>query len=522
MQSMNMEFVQNLLASFKELQAAYEALQKRMAEFEAMATAKFEAYEAELAKKDAVIASLQATIAKQEAELERYREKDKTNSSNSHMPPSKDKTKSAHKDKKARDKSAKKQGAQPGHKGSGLSLPTHYDRLETSTLTPIPCHGCPERFTCSSLACSRVRETRYEVDIAIQIAVHKYEQLECQCPRMENASLCGTFPENIKATVQYGQEIKALAVALLNEGAVSVQRTHDILSALVGMPVSTGSIVAWNYGVSDGLQETRREIRDRLLSMPVSNNDGTSMNVSGKNWWVHVACNDKLTYLTVHPKRGYAGIAAAGFLSRYKGISVSDCWKAYDMFDQLSGHGRCCAHILRELQKVMDTQPELVWAKHLKQTLLDMKAAKERAISKGKERWSSSTIYRYLERYDFWIGSGKRTTPLPKVNPETGKNEAKSYARCLVERLAKYKDEVCLFFTNFLVPFDNNQAERDLRPVKTKMKVSGAMRTERGAEAYVVIRSFISTAKKHGTNIMVALRLALAGRAREAIGGVGY
>ena len=168
MQSINMEFVQNLLASFKELQAAYEALQKRMAEFEAMATAKFEAYEAELAKKDAVIASLQATIAKQEAELERYREKDKTNSSNSHMPPSKDKTKSAHKDKKARDKSAKKQGAQPGHKGSGLSLPTHYDRLETSTLTPIPCHGCPERFTCSSLACSRVRETRYEVDIAIQ------------------------------------------------------------------------------------------------------------------------------------------------------------------------------------------------------------------------------------------------------------------------------------------------------------------------------------------------------------------
>ncbi len=91
-----------------------------------------------------------------------------------------------------------------------------------------------------------------------------------------------------------------------------------------------------------------------------------------------------------------------------------------------------------------------------------------------------------------------------------------------MERLAKYKDEVCLFFTNFLVPFDNNQAERDLRPVKTKMKVSGAMRTERGAEAYVVIRSFISTAKKHGTNIMVALRLALAGRAREAIGGVGY
>ena len=117
MQSINMEFVQNLLASFQELQRSYSALQKRMAEFEAMAAARFEAYEAELAKKDAVIASLRATIAKQEAELERYRDKDKTNSNNSHMSPSKDKTKAVHKEKKSKGKSAKKQGAQPGHKG---------------------------------------------------------------------------------------------------------------------------------------------------------------------------------------------------------------------------------------------------------------------------------------------------------------------------------------------------------------------------------------------------------------------
>ena len=160
MQSIDMEFVQNLLASFQELQCSYSALQKRMAEFEAMAAARFEAYEAELAKKDAVIASLRATIAKQEAELERYRDKDKTNSNNSHMSPSKDKTKAAHKEQKSKGKSATKQGAQPGHKGSGLSLPSHYDREEISSLTPKPCQGCPARFVCSGLSCSRVRETR--------------------------------------------------------------------------------------------------------------------------------------------------------------------------------------------------------------------------------------------------------------------------------------------------------------------------------------------------------------------------
>ena len=227
----------------------------------------------------------------------------------------------------------------------------------------------------------------------------------------------------------------------------------------------------------------------------------------------------RLTYLTVNRSRGYNGVAAADFLTKYTGISVSDCWATYNMFGQLSGHGRCCAHILRELQKVIDTRPELVWAKHLQQTLLDMKAAKERAIAQGKKGVSKSTVYRHMESYDLWIWNGKQSTPLPKVSPETGKKEPKSYARRLVERLERYRDEVCLFFTNFTVPFDNNQAERDLRPVKTKMKVSGVMRTERGAEAYVIIRSFISTAKKHGTNVIVALRLAFSGRAREAVSG---
>ena len=522
MQSIDMEFVQNLLASFQELQRSYEALQKRMANFEAMAAAKFESYEAEIAKRDAIITSLKATIAKQEAVLAKYREKDKTNSSNSNMPPSQDKTKAAHKGRNSRGKSAKKQGAQPGHEGSGLPLPPHYDREEISSLTPKPCQSCPARFLCSGLACSRVRETRYEVDVTVQVVQHKYEQLECQCPRMENATLCGTFPEGISATVQYGKETKALAMTLLHEGAVSAKRTHDILSALTGMPVSTGSIIAWNYALSDGLGEVCSEIRDKLLREPVSHNDETSMNVNGKNWWVHVASSNMLTYLTVHQSRGYKGVEAAGFLTQYTGISVSDCWATYNMFDQLSGHGRCCAHILRELQKVIDTHPELVWAKYLRQTLLNMKAVKERAIAKGKKGVSQSTIYKYMKDYDLWIWSGKHHTPSPNVDPETGNKEPKSYARRLVERLERYRDEVCLFFTNFVVPFDNNQAERDLRPVKTKMKVSGVMRTERGAEAYVTIRSFISTAKKHGKNILDALRLAFAGRTREAIWGVGY
>ena len=144
MESINVEFVQNLLASYKELQESYYALQNRMAAFEAMATAKFEAYEAELAEKDAVIASLKSEVAVLTKKLERYREKDKTNSRNSHMPPSSDKTKSAHKNTH-KNTSGRKPGAQQGHKGSGMSLPAHYDRQEITSLTPKPCQSCPIR-----------------------------------------------------------------------------------------------------------------------------------------------------------------------------------------------------------------------------------------------------------------------------------------------------------------------------------------------------------------------------------------
>ena len=122
----------------------------------------------------------------------------------------------------------------------------------------------------------------------------------------------------------------------------------------------SGSIIAWNCGLADDLKEVHTGIREALLQEPVSHNDETSMNVDGENWWVHVACNSMLTYMTVNRRRGYEGVASADFLTQYTGISVSDCWATYNMFGQLSGHGRCCAHILRELQKVIDTRSELV------------------------------------------------------------------------------------------------------------------------------------------------------------------
>lgn len=85
--------------------------------------------------------------------------------------------------------------------------------------------------------------------------------------------------------------------------------------------------------------------------------------------------------------------------------------------------------------------------------------------------------------------------------------------RSLIERLMALKASVCLFIRDFDVPFDNNQAERDVRNVKTKTKVSGCFRTESGAQDYLDIMLYISTGRKHDISAYEALTAAFAGNA---------
>jgi transposase len=95
--------------------------------------------------------------------------------------------------------------------------------------------------------------------------------------------------------------------------------------------------------------------------------------------------------------------------------------------------------------------------------------------------------------------------PLPIKDPNKKGKVNRGKTRCLIDRLVKYKGEVCLFFTDFTVPFDNNQAERDQRMQKVKQKVSGCFRTNQGAKDFADIWSFLSTARKHGVNAFHAI-----------------
>lgn len=100
---------------------------------------------------------------------------------------------------------------------------------------------------------------------------------------------------------------------------------------------------------------------------------------------------------------------------------------------------------------------------------------------------------------------GEKSEPPPKKTPGEKGRYKRTKGRNLVERLIREKEAVLAFAFNEGVPFTNNLAERDIRPIKVKMKISNCFRTFKGAEIYARIESFLSTARKQKRNVFEEL-----------------
>ena len=120
-------------------------------------------------------------------------------------------------------------------------------------------------------------------------------------------------------------------------------------------------------------------------------------------------------------------------------------------------------------------------------------------------------LHKFDKKYDTLIKLAREENPLPETADKKRGRKKKGKILALVERLDNYKASVCLFVKNFFVPFDNNQAERDIRMIKVKTKVSGCFRSEDGARDYLKIMSYIGTAHKRGFNAYEAIRQAISG-----------
>ena len=437
--------------------------------------------------------------------IQELREQLNKNSKNSSKPPSSDGFKKPA-PKSLRKPSGKKVGGQEGHQGTYLSVISDPDEIVKHM--PSACEGCPHYKMCKGTAC--VAEKRHVIDAVVTVNVVEHQLLEIPICMLHGDTRKGSFPNDAKATVQYGENLQALSVALNTVGAVSVKRTHEILSGVFNIPLATGIISNMVKRCADAVSETVNRIKQKVADSSLGHFDETGTRVDKKLWWVHDASNCEFTYLDISPKRGYLGMEQCGVLPLFHGISMHDCWASYWSYEDCQ-HAVCCAHLLRELTGIAENHPEQKWASAFIGLLIKMKKVKDKAVEAGKETLSYYHYHKFDKRYDELIKQAREKNPLPVTAEKKRGRKKKGKILALVERFDNYKASVCLFIHNFMVPFDNNQAERDLRMIKVKTKVSGCFRSEEGARDYLKIMSYVGTAHKQGHNAYDAIRKAISG-----------
>jgi transposase len=416
-------------------------------------------------------------------EVEKLKAQLNQNSQNSHRPPSSD---GPRKQPALPKKKKGKRGGQLGHEGKTLEMVDAADHYEIRQ---------PELCKCGyNLSGVRkyIKERRQVFDIPpAQLEVTEYQALACVCPRC-HAESSGTFPEGVKARVQYGNRVKALVTLLNNDCQLAHSKIKRFFADIFGYAINESTQISANKKCYDRLADTERVIKSHLLASPINHYDETGMRINGRNHWLHGCSNELYTYLFPHLKRGKEAINSVySLLPHYKGWSIHDCWPAYFKFTDCR-HAICGAHLLRELQALIEQRSS--WAERMHDLLM---YAYEQS-DEGKTKVNKfKTISKQYDR----ICQTAAQEEAPAEYRFEGKKPKQTKGRNLLNRLVAYKSAVLAFAEHDLVPFTNNQAERDIRPAKTKLKIAGSFRTFTGAQHYARIQGFISTARKNQLNV---------------------
>ena len=447
-----------------------------------------------------LVASLEALVARLEARVAELEKQLGKNSSNSSKPPSSDGLKRTTSQRPKN--SGRKPGGQLGHPGQTL----HQSQTPDITVA-VPLDTCPECGTDLRDQPVSGEEIRQVFDLPpIKMQVTEYRSQRKICPNCGRSFSAG-FPADVGAPAQYGPGMQAVMSYLNVRQVIPCGRTAEICQDLFGHRPSAGSVVQAVVRCAETVAPAVDQIRDLLIQSPVLHSDETGIRCLGKTHWLHVASTATHSHYSYSPKRGVEGFTAAAILPIFKGTLIHDFWGPYDTLE--CRHGRCNAHLLRELKSCAEDQQ--VWAQELIAALLAAKQTADEAREKGDAFLDPAVRERLKDRYDKWVCAGLEAHP--EARPPNGKRGRvkQSTEHNLLRRLRDKREEVLRFVDDLSVPFDNNQAERDLRMIKVQQKVSGCFRSTAGAERFCAISSYISTIRKQGLNLMESIKAAFTG-----------
>lgn len=467
------------------------------AEFDALYASGPDALYALFERQAAQLAALTARVQELEGRLGGH-------SQNSHRPPSSDGPGKPPRGQRAR--SGRAPGGQPGHPGQTLAMTAAPDR--TVRHHPCQCAHCGAALADVPAAAVARRQVVDLPPLALEVTEHQAATVRCpRCRRPTTAP----FPAPVAQPVQYGPRVLGLGVYLRHYQLLPYLRISEALADLFGRGPSAGTLHAASLTCAGALAGVEAAIKTALGAAPVAHADETSIAVAGKRRWVHVVSTAWLTHYAWHAKRGHAATDAIGVLPAFLGRLIHDAWAPY--WHYACRHGLCNAHHLRELTAIAE-QGGQAWAGTLRALLVAMKRHVDHGRASGQTSGPPAARDAFVARYRALLADGYAANPPPQRAPDGPRRGRlkQSKARNLLDRLTTREDEVLAFLHDWAVPFDNNQAERDLRMLKVQQKISGTFRDAAGADAFCRIRGYIATLRKQARHVLTALEQTFQGQ----------
>lgn len=456
----------------------------------------------------AILTLMNNRISELEAEVRELKRRLGMNSKNSSKPPSSD---GLRKPVNLRQKGGK-MGAPKGHPGHTLQFVETPDHVVWHRLSTCPhCEGRLADVATDSYEKRQVFDLPEPRMIVIEYRAEK----KC-CPHCHTKQQAA-FLDEVTAPVQYGPRVTAMTAYMNVYQLLPLERISRFYEDLTGFRPSEATLLKQVETMSAAVEPILSSIRQHLLKQEVLHADETGMSVAGKKHWLHTVSNAAWTFLTANVKRGSVAFAQMGVLPFYKSIVVHDCFPSYFREEYAFQHALCNAHLMRECLGIAENDEHL-WPTEMVALLQESWACALRSRSRN-EPLTQHTIEQIERRYDDILERGKAEWAADPIPAKTGPRgrKSKSKAANLGQRFLQFKTEILRFLRDARVPFDNNQAERDIRMCKVKEKISGTFRTAEGIQYFARIRSVISTLLKQQSPLFSSLILALRRQFRFSI-----
>ena len=406
-------------------------------------------------------------------------------------------------------------GGQKGHTKHKL------EKFEEKEITEYSEHQMEECPCCKGHKIEATGEVKEKDEIDYKVIVikrrHRFIEYRCEeCGKKFHAEI----PNNLKEENQYGPQVQALELTLMNQANVTINKAQKITYGMTDgeIDLSEGYIAKLQERAAKKLEGFINEMRGEIIHQPLLHWDDTVIMVDTKRSCLRFYGTEKLAMYTAHEKKNKEGLDEDNILNvlSKETIVEHDHNKVNYNDDYIFKNAECNRHLISDLQKVIDNLNHK-WAKKLMELLTKMNKKREWLIKKEKEEFEQEELNKFEDKFE------KIMIEAWKENEGESQKYFVDNEKTLILRILDYKEQYLMWVYNFEVPFTNNLSERGLRGVKSKQKASGQFWNIESAKYYATIRTYIETCQRNKVNVYNALLKLVLGKPytlKEILSGI--